>query len=381
MHLTTLKLHHFRNHLDSWFDFGDGINVLSGDNGQGKTNVIEAISYLCLTKSFYAGTDSVALNFDHEVFEVEGTLMSDHHSEHRVRVAYAAPTGQKVFSINRRHVEPFSSVVGKFPIVICSPEHTPITSEGPSERRRFVDFVISQSSSIYFQNLMEYRKVLKHRNKILLDGKILRRDVGALLDPWDEQLISHGSSLLLRRKQFVEEFEGYILSAYHQLIGSEEEPAIEYRPMNNIEQYSTEKDIREIFRADLSEKKAEEMRFGTSLIGPHRDEFVLKINGLDLRKFASQGQHKTFLVALKIGEFFYLKDRCNETPILLLDDVFSELDEHRSGHLLKFVETLSQAFVTSTNPHLLENSLVSSERNKVVHIHKGTVVENRTFAV
>ena len=380
MYLTTLKLQHFRNHLDSLFEFGDGTNVLLGDNGQGKTNVIEAISYLCLTKSFYAGSDALVLNFENDVFGVEGTVISDNGSEFRIRVAYTAPQTEKIYTINRHPVEPFSSVVGKFPIVICSPEHAPITTQGPQERRKFVDFVISQSNGTYFTNLMEYRRIVKHRNKILVDAKHSRGDIASSLAPWDEQLVTYGSALMQRRRQFAEEFQSFITSAYHHLVGREEEPAIHYAPQCAFDGAMQEHEIQDRLRLEMQKRSNDEKRLGTSLVGPHRDEFEFQINGLDLRKFASQGQHKTFLVALKIGEFFYLKDRCRETPIMLLDDIFSELDEHRAKRLLGFVETVSQTFITSTNPHYFESEMFTGLRNKLFHIRSGTVVEQKPVA-
>jgi DNA replication and repair protein RecF len=380
MYLTTLKLHHFRNHLDSLFEFGDGTNVLLGDNGQGKTNVIEAISYLCLTKSFYASSDALVLNFENDVFDVEGMMTSDAQNKFHIRVAYSAEQAEKVYTVNRHPVEPFSSVVGKFPIVICSPEHAPITTQGPLERRKFVDFVISQSNGTYFTNLMEYRRIVKHRNKILLDAKLSRKDISTSLVPWDEQLVTYGSALMQRRRQFVEEFQSFITAAYHHLVGREEEPTIRYSPMCAFDDAVQEDEIQNRLRSELQKRSGDEKRLGTSLVGPHRDEFELQINGLDLRKFASQGQHKTFLVALKIGEFFYLKDRCRETPIMLLDDIFSELDEHRAKRLLNFVETVSQTFITSTNPHYFESAMFTGEKNKLFHIHGGTVAEQKPVA-
>lgn len=380
MHLTTLKLQHFRNHLDSTFEFGVGTNVLLGDNGQGKTNVIEAISYLCLTKSFYAGSDMLVLNFEKEMFEVEGTFILERGIEHNVRVAYSKPQAEKAYTINRRRVEPFSSVIGKFPVVICSPEHAPITMGGPGERRRFIDFVISQSSETYFHDLLEYRRVLKQRNKILFDARVTRSDCGEVIGSWDEQLVKLGCRLMYRRKMFVEEFQSFISSAYHHLVGSEEEPKIEYKPLTKLSGSPGEHEIEELLRYELAEKSNEEKRMGTTLVGPHRDEIGFQINGLDLRKFASQGQHKTFLIALKIGEFFYLKERCNETPILLLDDVFSELDEHRAEHLLQFVGSLSQTFITSTNPQVFEGPRLTKERNRKFLIENGAVVGRKAAA-
>jgi DNA replication and repair protein RecF len=373
MRLTTLHLQHFRNHLDSSFDFGDGTNILLGDNGQGKTNVLEAISYLCLTKSFFAGNDALVVTFDHALFEVEGTFVSDRTGEQRVRVAYGRELDEKRYLLNQHAAETFSSVIGRFPVVICSPEHGPVTSAGPAERRKFVDLVISQSNAAYFQSLLEYRRVLKQRNKILLDAKLAGRGASGELEPWDEQLATHGSYLIVRRKRFVEEFQPVIASAYRRIAGADEVPTIAYRPLARLVECTSEEEIRALLLEELREKASEEARYGLTLTGPHRDEFAMKLNGLDLRKYASQGQHKTFLIALKIGEFFYLQERCGETPILLLDDIFSELDEHRAAELLEFVETLSQTFITSTSAQLFSDRLGVDIRNRMFAIRNGAV--------
>ncbi len=373
MHLKNLRLQRFRNHIDSTFEFNCRTNVLLGDNGHGKTNVIEAISYLCLTKSFYANGDSLVLNFGGDIFEIEGTVVSDQDQEYNIRVAYADQQQEKIFTINKHRIEPFSSVIGKFPLVICSPEHSPVTSAGPVERRKFVDFVISQSNNNYFQNLLEYRRILKQRNKILFDGKAFRRDVSTTIAPWNEQLIERGSYITVKRKEFVDEFKSFVQSAYLQVAVDDEKPTIEYRPANNYGDIAKQDYVSEIFRSILLEKNGEEMRTGITLVGPHRDEFVFKINDLDLRKYASQGQHKTFLIALKMGEFYYLKERCHETPIVLLDDIFSELDEKRSGKLLKFVETLNQTFITTTNPHLFTETKLDRDGCKIFYIINGSI--------
>lgn len=375
MNLKKLSLKHFRNHTDSSFDFGNKTNIFVGDNGQGKTNVIEAISYLCLTKSFYANSDVNVLNFESEIFEVKGKFVSDNISEYDIRVAFDKQQNEKVYSVNKYRVEPFSSVIGKFPIVICSPEHALITNSGPGERRKFVDLVISQSNSSYFQKLISFRKVLKHRNKILFDARITKQDFSSAIEPWNEQLVNQGSYLISKRKGFVKEFSEYIQSAYQLLVSFEEVPTIEYQSVMNIKGVEDEKEIQDIYWQTLRNCEQEEKKFGTTLVGPHRDEFVFKLKGLEIRKYASQGQHKTFLVALKFGEFRYLKERCNEIPLLLLDDIFSELDEHRSGKLLNFVETLSQTFITTTNPRLFLYDLRSLNGCKVFCIKNGLVEE------
>jgi DNA replication and repair protein RecF len=363
------------------FEFGPGTNVLLGDNGQGKTNIIEAISYLCLTKSFYASTDAVVLNFEETMFEIEGTLCSDSATENRVRVVYDKQVPRKAYFINRRSVEPFSSVIGKFPVVICSPEHAPITMGSPGDRRKFVDLVISQSNESYFKTLIEYRHTLKQRNRILFDAKISGRDVSGTLDPWSEQLITLGGTLMHRRKTFMQEFQPYVRSAYHRLVEVREEPSIEYLPAVSSEETSTDIEFQNLLRLSVGERSVEERQIGTTLVGPHRDEFACKINGQDLRKFASQGQHKTFLVALKLAEFFYLKERCNETPLMLLDDIFSELDEHRSGRLLSFVGDISQTFITSTALQIMGNVIDFHGRNRKFFINPGAGVSQNPLAV
>lgn len=381
MRLITLKIQHFRNHQESYFEFGEGANILLGDNGQGKTNVLEAISYLCLTKSFYASNDLLAVAVGSDLFEVEGTFISDREKESHVRVAYQPPTGEKLVTVNKQRIEPLSSIIGKFPIVISSPEHTPITAGGPLERRRFVDFVISQASAAYFQSLIEYRRVLKQRNKVLLDGRLYKRDIESEIAPWNDQLVLQGSSLMAKRKGFVGEFQECIVDAYRRLVLEDESPSIVYQPSVPCTADSSLGEITEEFRKQIAREAPEEQRVGTTLIGPHRDEFLFTINNLELRKFASQGQHKTFLVALKIGEFYYLRERCKETPLMLLDDVFSELDEHRARRLLEFVSSVSQTFITSTNPHYFDSKNREQNRDRLFTIRNGSVMVNQVGAM
>ena len=384
MRLTTLSLKNFRNHTDSQFEFAEGTNVLLGDNGQGKTNVIEAISYLCLTKSFYAGSDADVLNFDADLFEVSGAFVSDGDVESKARVAYDKASARKAVYINGQPINKFSEVVGRFPVVISSPDHAPITMGSPSERRKFVDFVDSQASHIYLSTLVEYRKVLKQRNKILSDAKGGFGNFSAQLEPWDEQLVKLGAFIMARRGAFVREFKPFLLSAYSTLSGEQEVPSIDYMPFGEIDFGRSEAEFQELLANALREKRPVELKLGITLAGPHRDEFACTFNGHDLRKYASQGQHKTYLVALKIAEFFYLHERCNEMPILLLDDVFSELDEHRAVRLLEFVGGLSQTFITSTTlrvfDHVFDQMPALAKNGRKFYISHGKLVEQAPVA-
>jgi DNA replication and repair protein RecF len=374
MRLETLKLHNFRNHLHSSFEFGERTNLLVGDNGQGKTNVIEAISFLCLTKSFYAGNNNVVLNFQAQFFEIEGSVrLCDGHLD-AVRIAFDRVANDKVYSVNRKDIEPFSSVIGRYPVVICSPEHAPITTGDPSERRSFLDLVLAQSDQRYVQQSIEYRRVVRHRNKLLLDAKLLRKNVEEEIVPWNEQLVKFGSRIMFLRQEFVGEFRRYVQDGYRMLVGSEEEPSLVYVPGTRFLKAGSEEEFAAGLRNLITDHADEERGAGSSLFGPHRDELLLTLNGRDLRKFASQGQHKTFLVALKIAEFFYLRERHGESPIFLLDDIFSELDERRTTHLLNFVSELSQTFITSTVPELLNGLRDRGEQDRRFVIHDGGIV-------
>jgi DNA replication and repair protein RecF len=349
MKFREVQLQTFRNHAATELACAPGRNVFFGNNGEGKTNILEAISYLCLTKSFYASSDATAVQFGQPGFTVSAKAVSDIDVSYRIDVSYVKETKEKNIAVNNGIIEDKPSVIGMFPVVVLSPENANVTSGTPADRRRFIDVVISQSNKAYLQDLIEYRRILRQRNRILFEAKTGQRTSQDLLEPWNENLVRRGSHISQRRDQFVQEFSPYLLEAYTQIAGNREQPSIAYDSSIKIDGLLTVEQIQTFFRRELEQQRAEEQKLGTTLVGPHKDELVFAINGLALKAFASQGQHKTFLVALKIAEFFYLRERCQETPILLLDDVFSELDEPRSEKLLLLTADLGQTFVTATD--------------------------------
>ncbi len=364
MKISNAHLRGFRNHSETVFEFGDRVNVLLGENGQGKTNALEALSFLCLTKSFYASADATVMQQHGSFFEIKSVLRSDEGKEFAVRVAYDDAKKEKKFTINGAEAEKFSAVIGMFPVVILSPENNGITFGAPADRRKFIDLVISQSSRSYVEDSLEYRRIVRQRNTILADAE--KGDRSGELAPWNEMLVAVGSRIIHRRNRFLEEFGPYIARTYLDIVDERETPKIEYLSSVPVTAASTADEIAAAMAAKLSRKKKDELRFQTTLVGPHRDEIGFSINGLSLKHFASQGQHKTFLVALKVAEFFFLKDRCSETPVFLLDDVFSELDEHRSKKLLTLAETLGQIFITATSEKIFGGAEWNNERRKFV---------------
>lgn len=377
MRLTSLRLINFRNHDETLLLPADRLNVLLGENGEGKTNVLEAISYLCLTKSFFAGSDRVALQLGKEQFVVEGSLLSDKEIEHSARVVYSGTENRKRIWVNKTEPETFSDVMGQFPVVVLSPESYAMTHGAPAERRKFLDLVIAQASKMYLGHLIEYRRCLKQRNRILFDAKVTRQNPAEVLEPWDMALAEHGAQIVVRRLGFLQEFHAYVTEAFQKLTGEQEIPAMRYEGSITVEPGTTAEEIQEQFLSQLNARQTEERQLATTMVGPHRDEIEFSINGLNLRTFASQGQHKTFIVALKVAEFFYLKDRCHETPILLLDDILSEFDEHRTKRVLDLTQQLGQTFITSTSEQFFSGHKWN-EGGKKFYVRKGTVTLEET---
>jgi DNA replication and repair protein RecF len=353
MQLTRLLLRQFRNHAETALEFSPGLNLLLGDNGEGKTNVLEGISYLCLGRSFHGASDASVVQMGTDGFVVRGALASDGGVEYKVESGYESLSGSKRLTIGGTEIGRRTDLIGRFPVVVLAPEHAGITAGGPAERRRFLDLTVSQASRMYLEDLVEYRRALRQRNKTLLDAKLARRSPGAALDPWTDLLVRSGSRIAMRRREFVEEFRPHVERAFAALAGTEERPGLAYASEILHEGSTTVEAVTGAFRSALGNVEREEAKAGTTLVGPHRDELEMAINERAVREFASQGQHKTFLVGLKLAEFSYLKDRCNETPLLLLDDVFSELDAHRCRHLLDLVAEAGQAFVTATDERLV----------------------------
>jgi DNA replication and repair protein RecF len=349
--------------------------MLLGRNGQGKTNLLEAISFLSLTRSFYAATDATAVRLGSEFFEISGTITTDSGVAHDVRVVYDTPTTRKHVTINGSRPETLSSVIGRFPVVVLSPENGGITSGPPAERRTFIDLVLAQLSRSYLEDLLEYRRVLKQRNKILLDAKLSGgAPPRASLEPWTISLVSHGSNIVQRRLRFVDEFQGFVLDAYRDLVAGDEEPGLRYDTLREIARDSSLEDITRVLTKEAAARAVDEIRRGTTLVGPHRDDLVLFINGIGVHEYASQGQHKTMLVALKVAEFFYLMNRRGESPILLLDDLFSELDQQRSGRIVDMLGQLKQTIVTTTDATMF-GSPTGSGGNKRFIVEQGTCHE------
>ena len=368
MILEEIRLKSFRLHQDSKINFSDKINYIVGGNGQGKTSILESIYYLCTTKGLTQNSDYDVVNFGNDHFEVNGFFKDL--TRNKCRVFYSADTKKKSLFIDEKQVFKFSEVIGKFPVVTITQSDHSLTSGSPSDRRKFIDSVISQSSRTYLENLVEYNKTLRNRSALLSEIKETgSRSLLKQLDSWTNSLINLGSEIIKSRILFIREFEKYLGTAYQNILEGKEIPAIEYNAISN------EADS-EIIKTSLTEKfkeiRDEEIYRGTNLTGPHRDDFIFTINELEVKKFGSQGQNKTFQVALRFGEFFYLKDKLGKTPIFLMDDVFGELDTYRSEKISSYLKKIGQAFITMTDFSRYRD-IYKSEDDLLINVTNGNI--------
>jgi len=367
MVLNSIDLKNFRLHNNTQLQFSKNINYIVGGNGQGKTSLLEAIYYLCTTKNINQSSDLEAIKFNEDFFEINGSFSE--YSKNKVRVFFDCATNKKNVFLNEKQIYRASDLIGKFPVVALLQSDHAITQGSPAERRRFVDSIIAQSSITYLKLLLDYNKILRHRSSLLSKIKEFNStELFDQLEAWTNSLIKTGSEVIKHRIKFVEEFNEYIKKPYEHIMGKKEFPEIHY----NSSSGSVEDNVESEFEQRLSEVKKNEIRRARNLVGPHRDDFEFFIDALELKRFGSQGQNKTFQIALRFSQFFYLKDKLGITPIFLMDDVFGELDSSRAKRISNYLSTIGQAFITMTDFSKLEN-LNKSESDLVFNVINGKV--------
>ncbi len=367
MVIKKISLRNFRLHSDSEIDFSEKLNYIVGGNGHGKTSILEAVYYLCTTKNINLNHDSDSVNFNEKELEIIGQFKDL--TENNVRLQYSLNTSKKNYFLDDKLIYRASTIIGKFPVVTLTQLDHFITTGAPAERRKFVDSIISQASSTYLKILLEYKKVLRQRTSLL--NQIRENPTPLLytqLDSWNEALINSGTELIEHRIIFIKNYLGYVISSYQKIMGQTEIPEIEYKYFSGESSDSVE----EQFRRELKLRREDELRRAKNLVGPHKDDFIFAINGFDLRKFGSQGQHKTFQIALRFGEFFYLKDTLGKTPIFLFDDVFGELDTFRANKISEYLTEVGQAIITMTDFSNLDKLSVSKS-SKVIKVFNGEI--------
>ena len=339
MFLDRLHLYNFKNFDSKQFDFDQKINCFVGNNGVGKTNVLDAIFFLSFGKSYFNNNIRQIIRFDQDAFSIKGQFTINDKKE-EILVSYQIDR-KKTIKRNNKAYDRLSDHIGLIPLVMISPYDRDLISESGETRRRFIDRIISQADKNYLSALMAYQKNLAQRNRLLKYFAANHKFDGETLSVYNEQLHQYGSLIYNKRKAFIQQFSTFLQEKYAILSENKEQVDISY---------ATELDKEPLL--DLLQHHIQKDRIlQYTSKGTHRDDFVFEINGRPIKKFGSQGQQKTFLIALRLAEFEFLKNRTDRLPILLFDDIFDKLDAHRVAQIVKMVNDsrFGQIFISDTH--------------------------------
>ena len=357
MIIESIELKNYRNYDKLHMDFSHGTNILYGDNAQGKTNILEAIYVCATTKSHRGSKDKEIIQFDRDESHIKLNVRK-RDVPYRIDM-HLKKNRAKGVAVNGVPIKKASELFGIVNVVFFSPEDLNIIKSGPGERRRFMDLELCQLSKVYLFQLSNYNKILNQRNKLLKEITF-RPEYLDTLDVWDRQLVQYGERVIREREKFVGRLNEIIGGIHQRLSGGRETLVIHYE--KNVEP--------EEFEARLTANRDRDLKLRTTQAGPHRDDLCFDIGGMDIRKFGSQGQQRTAALSLKLSEIELVKQEIKDTPVLLLDDVLSELDSSRQKYLLDGIHDI-QTLITCTGlDEFVENRF---EINKVFRVSDGVV--------
>ena len=359
MKIESLKLKNFRNYKLLSLGFDKSTNIFYGDNAQGKTNILEAVYLSGTTKSHRGTKDRDMIQFGENESHIE-TIVEKNGIKYQIDM-HLKKNSPKGIAINKIPIRKASELFGIINIVFFSPEDLNIIKNGPAERRRFIDLELSQLDKVYLNNLSNYNRIVNQRNHLLKEIDYNKSAIETL-DIWDMQLIQYGSRIIECRQKFIEEINKIISNIHKKLTGNREDIKIIYEPSNGVLS----------FEQALSKNKEKDLRIKSTSVGPHRDDIAFLVGDIDIRKYGSQGQQRTAALSLKLSEIELVKKSIHDTPVLLLDDVLSELDKHRQNYLLDSIHDI-QTLITCTGVDEFVNHRFSI--NKVFHVQNGQVTK------
>lgn len=365
MVIRSIHLHNVRNHEQSELSFVPDVNILTGGNGSGKTSVLEGLSLCAIARSFVPVQDQALVHHGQESCSASLHATTDLQAPYHVSVTLRPGTRKRISTSTQTSCSP-RDIIGTLPIVVLSPDHKGITIGAPAERRSFIDAVMAQAQRRYTELLYEHRRLHKHRGALLTaiaEGQASEQD----LDLWTEQFISVSAEIVERRWHFLHELTPRITSTYASVAGGSEHIDVVYQPDVAVHHptvdASSSNIVADAYREVARQLRRREIARQTTLFGPQKDDVALLINKGLVRETASQGQHKSLLVALKLAESTILHEHCNERPVVLLDDVFSELDADRCRRVLDHVISMNmQCFVTTTDGQQVRSVIDSVDR-------------------
>ncbi|OQY26813.1 MAG: DNA replication/repair protein RecF [Candidatus Cloacimonetes bacterium 4572_55] len=342
MYIDKIKLTNFRSHKDADLTFDPSINLITGRNGSGKTNLLEAIYYLTIGKSHRKSPDKDLVMFDETYFRLDGYIAT---KEGRIRIetGFSPEQGRKMVKLNKTRLDRISELLQKVSCVQLSPDDIELTRGSPLIRRHFMDMALVLTAPSYLHALQEYRRVLSQRNELLRGVSV---PDPTLLGVWDDQLVEWGARLILKRFEFINRLVDLVNKLYHSLSSNPVHISLSYTPFGLSEAVSLER-IQTLFREKLANNRARELKQGYTLTGPHRDNLRIAFGGLSLKRFGSQGQHRLVSTALRLSQALYLKEENEDCPVVLFDDVFAELDSQHKELLFQMTLRFDQVFIVS----------------------------------
>jgi DNA replication and repair protein RecF len=349
MYLKKLALNNFKNYTGTELEFSQKINCFVGNNGVGKTNILDAIHYLSLTKSFFNNIDSTNIKHGEDFFIIQGNFVKNN-EEDTIFCAFQKQK-QKILRKNSKEYQRLSDHIGRYPVVMISPADSSLITEGSEERRRFMNKIISQYNIEYLEAVLKYNKALQQRNKLLKDFNIIRHFDQDMLSIWDVQLVQYGNYIFNERKILIDELVPVFQEYYLNISMEREKVSLKYKS------HLLEKNFSDSLQ--LSSAKDRILEYTT--VGIHKDDLILEMENFPVKTIGSQGQQKSYLVALKLAKFDYIKRKAGCPPILLLDDVFDKFDEDRVEQIIRLVgnHRFGQIFITDTHQSRLQTILSS----------------------
>ena len=371
MYIENLKLANFKNYQDVEVDLCSNINCLVGNNGVGKTNLLDGLYYLSFCKSFFNPQDAMNIRHGEDFFAIHGRYVGMTGAE-QTKISCVVKRGQsKQMKVNGKVCKTFAEHIGKVPLVMVSPNDQTIILGGSEVRRKFMDGVISQTNREYLHQLMQYQKGLDQRNKLLKQMAEDRYCDEAMLDLWDAQLAKYGKAIVNTRKIFLKEFVPLFDEYYNWITTEKDHAEIVYD--SQVSDHDYEAMMKAAHSKDLA------MQYTT--VGVHKDDLELQLSGYAVKRYGSQGEQKTFVLALKLAQFQYIYNICGEKPILLLDDVFDKLDMERVKQLIELVgsDRFGQVMLTDTQPGRVESifEAMPELEHKIFEVIDGEVKDER----
>ena len=369
MYIEKLLLKNYRNIDDTYLNLDPNLNIFIGNNGQGKTNLLEAVYLMATTESHRTNRDNELIQWDKESALVQLKLIK---SDYNLTISYKIEGRNKQIKINKNPLEKISDLVGNLNVILFSPEDLKIVKGSPSNRRKFLDLEISQVNPYYYHLLKEYDHILRQRNNLLkkMYNKS-KRDID-LLEVWDDKLAENGAKIIDKRLKVLNKLKILARLAQRKLTSGQENLNIKYDCTLNIDKNNDKNEINKIFLNKLKRDREDEFERGYTLSGPHRDDLILKINKMNVRKYGSQGQQRTVALALKLAELEFMKSESGEYPVLLLDDVFSELDKNRRNTLLSIINDKIQTLITTTDSEDIE-TLIENKKGNIFAVKDGVI--------